>query len=173
MVACIKCGAVLAKTEELGRVCYPCQSKLSATEREQLMGVKASHAELLQEKARSDEALAAKRKEEMFLATEMCPMGLEIKDRLGIITAECVFGMNVFRDFFAGIRDMVGGRSSATQKVFRDARKIVLNELRDEAFSAGGNAVIAVAIQYSQLPAKGDNMLMVAATGTVVVVAKM
>jgi uncharacterized protein YbjQ (UPF0145 family) len=179
MAQCLKCGADLASSEVAVGVCYPCEKKLSATEIESL---KFGSAERLREE---DERLAkqqtllisnaeyhARRKAEMILTTETYPAGLEITDRIEIVTAECVFGMNVFRDFFAEVTDIVGGRSGTTQKVFREARKTVLDELREEAYIAGGNAVIGVSIQYSQLAGKGSSMLMVTATGTAVLISK-
>ncbi|MDB2409716.1 YbjQ family protein [Pseudomonadales bacterium] len=92
----------------------------------------------------------------------------EIIERLEIITAECVFGMNIFKDIFAGVRDIVGGRSSATQTVLRDARIAVLSELKKEAHSIGANAVIAVDIDYSEMSGGGKSMLFVVASGTAV-----
>ena len=173
MGSCLKCGSALAKTEEAGGICYPCENKLSPLEKEELLGVKATNEEIFDEEARKQAALATKQKNEMLLTTEMCPTGINVKDRLGIVTAECVFGMNAFRDLFAGVRDIVGGRSGAMQKVFKDARKTVLDELKEEAFSVGGNAVIAVDIQYIEISKNsGGSMLMVAATGTSVVIDK-
>ena len=92
----------------------------------------------------------------------------EIIERLQIITAECVFGMNIFRDMLAGVRDIFGGRSGAAQNVLRDARTTVLNELKKEAYSIGANAVIAVDLDYSELSGGGKSMLFVVASGTAV-----
>lgn len=92
-----------------------------------------------------------------------------VKERVDIITAECAFGMNVFRDIFAGVRDIVGGRSDATQKVLRDARKQVLFELREEAYHAGADGVIGVSLSYNEFSGKGKSMLFLVATGTAVV----
>ena len=103
----------------------------------------------------------------VLLTTEMS-VELEIVERIDIITAECVFGMNIFKDLFAGVRDIVGGRSGAAQGVLRDARKTVLHELRREAFSLGANAVIAVDLDYSEFSGQGKSMLFVVASGTAV-----
>ena len=78
---------------------------------------------------------------ELILTTETTMAGYEVEERIEIITAECVFGMNMFRDMFAGIRDIFGGRSSASQKVLRDSRRVCLTELRREALIVGANAV--------------------------------
>ena len=76
--------------------------------------------------------------------------------------------MNVFRDLFAGIRDIVGGRSGAVQNVLRDARKTALYELKEEAYKSGANAVVGVDLDYSEISGKGNNMMFVVATGTAV-----
>jgi len=104
----------------------------------------------------------------LILTTEFSMPEYKITQRLEIITAECVFGMNMFRDMFASIRDIVGGRSSASQKVLRDARKTCLTELRREALIAGADAVIGVDLDYSEVSGDGKSMLMVVASGTAV-----
>lgn len=88
---------------------------------------------------------------------------------IDIVTAECAFGMNIFRDFFAGLSDIFGGRNESTQKVLRDARVACLNELRKEALAVGGNAVIAVDLDYSEFSGGGKSMLFLVASGTAVV----
>lgn len=103
---------------------------------------------------------------QIVLTTETAPVGLKVVERLEIITAECVFGMNLFRDMFANVRDVFGGRSSATQKVLRDSRRVCLTELRREALIAGANAVIAVDLDYSEISGDSKSMLLVVASGT-------
>ena len=94
-------------------------------------------------------------------------------DVLEVISAECVFGMNVFRDMFAGIRDIIGGRSSATQKVLRDARRTALTELRREALMIDADAVIGIDLDYQELSGGGKSgMLMIVASGTAVALKK-
>ncbi len=103
---------------------------------------------------------------ELIVTTETTLSGYEVTQRIDIITAECVFGMNIFRDMFAGIRDIFGGRSSASQKVLRDARHTCLTEIRREALMVGANAVIAVDLDYSEISGDGKSMLLVVTTGT-------
>lgn len=91
----------------------------------------------------------------------------EIVERIDIVTAECAFGMNIFKDLFAGLRDVFGGRSEAVQKTMRDARKTALHELRREAYEIGANAVIGVDLDYVELSGAG-NMVMLVASGTAV-----
>ena len=98
---------------------------------------------------------------ELIVTTETTLSGYEVTERIDVITAECVFGMNIFRDMFAGIRDIIGGRSKASQKVLRDARHTCLTELRREALMVGGNAVIAVDLDYSEISGDGKSMLLV------------
>jgi uncharacterized protein YbjQ (UPF0145 family) len=80
---------------------------------------------------------------------------------------EAILGANVFRDFFAGIRDIVGGRSGGYEKALREARQIALGEMEEEATRLGANAVIGVDIDYETVGEKGS-MLMVSASGTAV-----
>ena len=103
---------------------------------------------------------------ELIVTTEMSLDGYNILERIDIITSECVFGMNIFRDMFAGIRDIFGGRSSASQKVLRDARRTCLTELRREALIVGADAVIAVDLDYSEISGDGKSMLLVVSSGT-------
>ncbi|SVE03962.1 uncharacterized protein METZ01_LOCUS456816 [marine metagenome] len=104
----------------------------------------------------------------IILTTENNPQDLFVEERIEIITAECVLGMNIFRDFFASVRDIVGGRSSASQKILRDARKICLSELKNEAHSIGADAVIGVDLDYSEFSGGGKSMLFLVASGTAV-----
>lgn len=94
--------------------------------------------------------------------------GFRVAETIDIITAECAFGMNLFRDFFAAMTDVFGGRSKATQKVLRDARRTCLQELRREARTIGADAVIAVDLDYSEFSGQGKSMLFIVASGTAV-----
>ena len=76
--------------------------------------------------------------------------------------------MNMFRDMFAGLRDIFGGRSDASQKILRDARKTCLLELKKEAYMIDANAVIAVDLDYSEMSGGGKSMLFLVASGTAV-----
>ncbi len=96
---------------------------------------------------------------EIILTTESTLTDYKILERKEIITAECVFGINLFRDFFAGIRDIFGGRSSASQKVLRDSRRVCLTELRRKALIVGANAVIGVDLDYSEISGDDKSML--------------
>mgnify|MGYP005991861557 FL=1 len=104
----------------------------------------------------------------ILLTTETAP-SLNITKRIEIVTAECAFGMNIFKDLFAGVRDIVGGRSEAVQKTMRDSRKTVLYELKKEAYEVGANAVVGVDLDYVELSSAGS-MVMLVASGTAVAI---
>lgn len=119
--------------------------------------------------AQEQQAIAAKREaniEAILLTTETAP-NLPITERIEIVTAECAFGMNIFKDLFAGVRDVIGGRSEAVQKTMRDARRTALYELKREAHAVGANAVVGVDLDYVELSAAGS-MVMLVASGTAV-----
>ncbi|HAQ36291.1 MAG TPA: hypothetical protein DCQ53_13145, partial [Alphaproteobacteria bacterium] len=82
---------------------------------------------------------------------------------------EAIMGAHLFRDLFAGIRDIVGGRSGSYEKSLREAREVALRELEEEAVKRGGNAVVGVDLDYEVIGEKGS-MLMVTASGTAVVI---
>lgn len=95
--------------------------------------------------------------------------GQDIAEVVDVVTAECAFGMNVFKDIFMDFRDFFGGRSETVQKAFRDARKVCLTELRKEALVAGGNAVVSVSLAYNEISGGGKmGMLFLVASGTAV-----
>ncbi|MCY3822879.1 MAG: heavy metal-binding domain-containing protein [Nitrospinae bacterium] len=102
------------------------------------------------------------------LTTAFSIANREIEREIEVVSAECVFGMNIFRDFFAGVTDIFGGRSGATQNVLRDARRTVLTELRREALIVGADAVIGVDLDYSEFSGKMKSMLFLVASGTAV-----
>jgi uncharacterized protein YbjQ (UPF0145 family) len=84
-------------------------------------------------------------------------------------TEWCAFGMNIFKDLFAGVRNIVGGRSEAVQKTMRDSRRTALYELKKEAHAVGANAVVGVDLDYVELSSAGS-MVMLVASGTAVVI---
>lgn len=85
----------------------------------------------------------------------------------GVISAEAILGANVFKDMFAGIRDLVGGRSAAYEKELRKAQALALDELERKAADAGANAVVGIDLDYETI---GEGMLMVTASGTAVTI---
>ncbi len=100
----------------------------------------------------------------MIVTTTPTIQGREIADYCGIVVGEAILGANIFRDVFAGIRDIVGGRAGAYEKALAEARETALGELEARAAAAGGNAVVGVDLDYEVV----NNMLMVSASGTAV-----
>lgn len=95
--------------------------------------------------------------------------GKSISQYHGVVTGEAILGANIFKDFFAGIRDIVGGRSAAYEKELQKAREIAFAELTDKAREHGANAVVGIDIDYETVGAQGA-MLMVSVSGTAVTV---
>jgi uncharacterized protein YbjQ (UPF0145 family) len=103
----------------------------------------------------------------MIFTTTPTIDGKRITSYLGIVTGEAIMGANMFRDMFASIRDIVGGRSGAYEKELRKARELAFQELEDSANDLGANAVVGVDIDYEVLGEK-NGMLMVSVSGTAV-----
>ena len=103
----------------------------------------------------------------MIVTTTNGVDGRPVQQYLGIVTGEVILGANLVRDLFAGIRDIVGGRSAAYEEVLQNGREQALAEMRERAARLGGNAVIGVDLDYEVLGSNGS-MLMVSATGTAV-----
>ena len=103
----------------------------------------------------------------MILTTTPTIQGRNISAYRGIVTGEAIIGANIFKDFFAGIRDIVGGRSAAYEAELRNARELALAEMSEAAEQKGGNAVVSIDLDY-EVVGQGGSMLMVAASGTAV-----
>lgn len=103
----------------------------------------------------------------MLLTTTNTIEGHNITRYYGIVSGETIIGANVFKDFFAGIRDIVGGRSSSYESVLREAKETALQEMKEQAERMGANAVIAIDLDYETVGANGS-MLMLTASGTAV-----
>ena len=105
----------------------------------------------------------------MIVTTTPSIEGKRITRYCGVVAGEAILGANVFKDFFAGIRDIVGGRSGTYERELQKAREIALKELEQRAAEAGANAVVGVDLDFEVL-GQGTGMLMVSASGTAVVV---
>jgi len=103
----------------------------------------------------------------MILSSTPTIEGRPVQEYLGIVTGETIIGANLFRDLFASIRDIVGGRSGSYEEVLREARETALREMRETAVSMGANAVIGIDLDYEVI-GQGGSMLMVSASGTAV-----
>ena len=107
----------------------------------------------------------------MLLTTTNTLEGKHISEYLGLVSGEAILGANIFKDFFASIRDIVGGRSAAYEKELRKAKEIAIQEMEQQAEALGANAVIGVDLDYETIGiGQGGNMLMVSASGTAVFV---
>jgi uncharacterized protein YbjQ (UPF0145 family) len=106
----------------------------------------------------------------MLVATTPLLEGKKVTSYLGIVTGEAIMGANLFRDIFAGIRDLVGGRAGAYEEKLRAAKQIAVREMVEEATARGANAVLGVDLDYEFISMRGiGGMLMVSASGTAVV----
>ncbi|REC53981.1 YbjQ family protein [Rhodosalinus sediminis] len=155
MAKCAECGREIGLLNSYGpggALCKKCNAER----------LKGPDTPAMQEKREREAAVEA-----VTLTTEAYPEGLKISERIEVVTAECAFGMNVFKDLFAGVRDIVGGRSEAVQKTLRDSRRVALYELKKEAFEVGADAVVGVDLDYVELVAAG-NMVLLVASGTAV-----
>lgn len=106
----------------------------------------------------------------MLVLTTPSIEGKRITRYLGLVSGEAILGANIFKDIFAGIRDIVGGRSAAYEKELRQAKDIAVEEMKEQARALNGNAVIGVDLDYETLQiGQTGGMLMVSASGTAVV----
>jgi len=104
----------------------------------------------------------------MLLTTTPSIEGKKITQYLGIVTGEAIIGANLFRDLFAGIRDIVGGRSGSYEEVLREAKDNALTEMEENARKMGANAIVGIDLDYETVGTNGS-MLMVTSSGTAVV----
>ncbi len=105
----------------------------------------------------------------MILTTTPQIDGYQIREYKGVVTGETIIGANVFKDFMAGIRDIVGGRSASYEKVLREAKDTSMQEMMERAQMMGANARVGIDIDYETTGASGS-MLMVATSGTAVLI---
>lgn len=163
MANCSECGKKLGFLEGSAGICRLCVIERHYADQE-MRGVEAESQRASGDGYVPDDpaALAA-----IVLTTESSH-NLDIAERLEIIAAECVLGMNIFKDIGSAMRDLIGGRNEAYQTALRDARKSVLTELKREALKIGADAVVAVDLDYSEISGGGKSMLFLVASGTAV-----
>jgi len=102
----------------------------------------------------------------MLVVTTPAVEGTKVSKYYGLVSGEAILGANIFKDFFAGVRDIVGGRSASYEKELRRAKDIAVEEMQQQARALGANAVLAVDLDYETIGS--GNMLMVSASGTAV-----
>lgn len=105
----------------------------------------------------------------MILSTTNSIEGKRVTKYLGLVSGDAILGANIFRDFFASVRDIVGGRSAGYEKELRKAKNIALEEMQEQARNLGANAIIGIDIDYETI-GTNSSMLMVSANGTAVVI---
>jgi uncharacterized protein YbjQ (UPF0145 family) len=104
----------------------------------------------------------------MLVSTTPSIDGRRIISYLGLVSGEAIMGANIFKDFFANIRDIVGGRAAAYEEELRRAKNLAVQEMIEEATRLGANAVVGIDLDYESIHAGSGNMLMVSASGTAV-----
>lgn len=105
----------------------------------------------------------------MIVTTTSTLQDRQVSDYLGLVSGEAILGANVFRDLFAGIRDIVGGRSGSYERSLREAKDIAVAEMEQAARTLGADAVIGVDLDYENIQVgQGGSMLMVSASGTAI-----
>ncbi len=105
----------------------------------------------------------------MIMTTTPSLEGYPIKNYIGVVTGETIIGANIVKDFFAGIRDIVGGRSGAYEDVLREAKDTAMAEMQQRAQQMGANAIVGIDLDYETV-GQGNSMLMVTCSGTAVIV---
>ena len=105
----------------------------------------------------------------MLFSTTPTIEGHPIRQYMGVVTGETIIGANFIKDFMAGIRDIVGGRSASYERVLKAARETSMNEMAQRAAAMGANAVVGIDIDYETI-GQGGSMLMVSTSGTAVVI---
>lgn len=106
---------------------------------------------------------------EMILSTTPTIEGRPVREYKGIVTGETIIGANIFKDFLAGVRDIVGGRSGSYERLLIEAKNTSINEMIERARQLGANAIVGIDLDYETLGNNGS-MLMVAVSGTAVVI---
>ncbi len=104
----------------------------------------------------------------MIFTTTDSIEGHEVAKYFGVVSGECIVGANIFKDFFAGIRDIVGGRAGGYEQALRDAKQMAIEDMAEEARRLGADAIIAIDLDYEAISRGDSNMLMVSANGTAV-----
>ena len=158
---CKVCG-VRYEVDESTKLCNKCKKKLSKEKLEK---------DKIADKQKEEEKLKIEI-QKIKITTTNSIAGYDIIDTIDIVSSECALGMNIFRDFFSSVRDIVGGRSVATQKILKEVKSTCLRELKKETYHLGGNGIIGIDLDYSEFSGGGKSMLFLVANGTAVKIKK-
>lgn len=161
MAKCSTCGASVWRLDMINGMCGPCAAAASTQQRvsDSRTAAEAAAAETARREAFTAQVNS------LILTTETAPVGLNITQRIGVVSAQCAFGMHLFKDAFTEIRDIVGGRSRSLEKTLGDARDTAMGELKIKAAELGADAVIAIDFDFSEF---GRSAILAIATGTAV-----
>ncbi|RLA80127.1 MAG: hypothetical protein DRG78_11570 [Epsilonproteobacteria bacterium] len=164
MPKCIKCKYVYSELELKEGYCANCITP----ELSKKLKLKQD-----QEKHEKDMLLKGvnEKKESIFITTETF-IDLPIEKRVGIVSSQCIYGINIIKDIFNFVRDIVGGRIKSIESGLDEAKETILDELKEKAFLMGGDAVIGVKIEHTYNNANNGSILSVFGTGTVVILKK-
>lgn len=160
-------------------ICKQCEKKIGFLDgggdglcvecrRENIAAAHENTPERIEQRKQEEENKRLAERAKGILVTTETATNLPVAERLDIVTAECVFGLNIIKDMFSATRDIFGGRNASTQKSLRDARQFVIEELRKEAVLVGADAVVGVDLDYSEFSGGGKSMLFLVASGTAV-----
>lgn len=162
MAKCTTCGKEKGFFEGGNGLCSECFAKNLTSEKDRIQAEKIEQ----QQAQDAERARIEEHAKQIVITTEAFIGDVE---RIDIVSAEVVFGMNLFKDVLANIRDVFGGRSGVVQNTLADARDLAFKDLKVKAAALGADAVIAIDIDYHSISTgSGINMLMVSANGTAV-----
>ena len=103
----------------------------------------------------------------IIATTEMSINGLKIEKRIDLVSAQCVYGLNIFKDLFAGVRNIVGGRVKSIEDPLEEGTKIIIQTLKEKAYLAKGDVIIGIKIEHTYNNVNNGNMLSIYGTGTI------
>ena len=167
MGMCKNCSVVVSSLTMIDGLCPKCQAP-------EIVEMKAQE----KEEQEKTVALTEQRENELrsnrftilnsiMVTTEMM-IDIEIEERIEITSTQCIYGINILKDLFSAIRDIVGGRVKNLENALETARKEVIVEMKEKAYLAGGNAIIGMKIEHTYNNAGGGSILSIFATGTIV-----
>ena len=158
-IECKSCHKTIDISDSKNGYCNECSDPLYREEKIRLKEIEALKQET--------KVLEIEKMNSLFLTTEVF-VNIDIDKRLDLISSECIYGINFVKDFFSGIRDIVGGNVKSLEYSLKDAKNEVMEDLKNQAYSLGGDAVIGVKIEHTYNNAGGGSIMSVFATGTVV-----
>lgn len=167
MPNCQKCNYSFPPKELRDGFCRDCVDPKILMEEEKIKAKKREEYQIKMKELEEKEKEKLEAINSIFLTTETY-IDIPIEKRIDIVSAQCVYGLNIIKDIFGFIRDIIGGRVDSIETGLDKANATVIKELKEKAISSGGDAVIAVKIEHTYNNANNGSILSVFATGTVV-----